>query len=180
MHWFEKRDKKEYNRSSTQHNAYRQNRAQPGLVISFDTENFVPRSGRNMATFRTVPVGNDPHATIHDIQQAAKDSGLHKAILADRADAIELLLDGGANANAEDYNDGRCLYPLHRAAAKGYLKAAILLVERGGVVNCLDYLNRTPLDLANMYSSSNDTSLICYLESKGGKLHRPDTLDKDP
>ena len=97
---------------------------------------------------------------------------MFKSADADCVDAMKSLISSGANVNAEITNDGKYLTALHRAANKGYLKAASLLVEKGANVNALDYLERTPLDLAIKYSGN--SSVVRLLESKGSKQNAPD------
>lgn len=59
--------------------------------------------------------------------------------------SVELMLEGGANPNAVDY-DG--LAALHCAAMLGDAQMCKLLVEAGADVETLDYEGRTPLDIA--------------------------------
>ena len=109
---------------------------------------------------------------MEEIMQRSKDSGLYKAVNLENIAAMKSLLEGGANPNAEEHNGGWVLYPRHRAAAIGSLDACKMLYENGAVLNCLDYADRTPLDLANMYS--NNPQLIDYLKAHGALSNAPD------
>jgi len=60
---------------------------------------------------------------------------------------IRKLLEGGARADAVDYDQRTAL---HVAAADGRLQAAGLLLEAGAQVNALDRWGHTPLDEARM------------------------------
>jgi len=56
------------------------------------------------------------------------------AVMRDRADVVELLLDLGMSPDIEDHQGGR-QRPLHVAAYNGALRAAKLLIERGAQID---------------------------------------------
>ncbi|MCA9797106.1 MAG: ankyrin repeat domain-containing protein, partial [Candidatus Eremiobacteraeota bacterium] len=67
----------------------------------------------------------------------------HRAILADRADLLEKLLDHGAELEGRDGTQS--LTPLHLAVRQVRVRCVKLLLERGADPN-LDYKNRHPID----------------------------------
>ena len=70
---------------------------------------------------------------------------LHAAALADRVEAVELLIRRGADPSATA-NDGGT--PLHAAAFVGHEKAVAALVQNGAKINAANKLGQTPLDNA--------------------------------
>jgi hypothetical protein len=72
---------------------------------------------------------------------------LHSAALADRAEAVELLIRRGANASPAASDGGT---PLHAAAFVGHEKTVAALVENGAKINAANKRGETPLDNANV------------------------------
>jgi peptidoglycan/LPS O-acetylase OafA/YrhL len=72
---------------------------------------------------------------------------LLKAALADRADAVELLIRRGADASPAASDGGT---PLHAAAFVGHEKTVASLLKNGAKVNAANHRGETPLDNANI------------------------------
>lgn len=88
-----------------------------------------------------------PHATrVHQLD-ASGWTALHHAAYNDHAPCVRLLLERGADPNAEAEHD--CA-PLHMAAAQGSAEVIALLVEAGAVLDLPDDTGQTPLHYATM------------------------------
>jgi ankyrin repeat protein len=72
---------------------------------------------------------------------------LHLAAFFGRTDAVRLLLERGADAQATAVNPRRTT-PLHAAAGRGHVDTARLLLDRGANPNVADINGDTPLHLA--------------------------------
>ena len=72
---------------------------------------------------------------------------MQRAALADREEAVELLIRRGADVNAVDRDRGT---PLHAAAFLGHAKAVDTLVQNGANVNVVNVRGETPLGAANI------------------------------
>jgi len=85
---------------------------------------------------------------------------LHVATDGNHTEIAILLLDKGADVNAQD-NDGET--PLHIASFKGYIEIAELLLDRGADVNARDgwsQSGRTPLHFAAWGGNSEIAKLL--------------------
>jgi ankyrin repeat protein len=67
-----------------------------------------------------------------DATDAGGRTALHHACAAGRAEVVRLLLDKGADADADD---GRYWLPLHYASATGHADVVALLLDRGAVTD---------------------------------------------
>ena len=56
-------------------------------------------------------------------------TGLHRAAFNGQYECVSVLLEAGANPNAQDYHGGRT--PLHQAAAQGYKQVCKKLLSCG-------------------------------------------------
>lgn len=75
-------------------------------------------------------------------------SALHLAVWRNHLELVELLLQAGADPNVPDAESGWTA--LHRAFHFGHLRiAAALLAANASLSNCLDWQQRTPLDLVS-------------------------------
>ncbi len=91
-------------------------------------------------------------------------SPLHIAVARGSAEIIKLLVDGGANVNAEGVGSLKRAHPLHIAARVNGVAAATLLIERGASVDGRDSQGRTPLMIA---ASNGQTEIAKLLLKKG-------------
>lgn len=85
-----------------------------------------------------------------DVNAASGDfrlTPLHRAALGDHAEAADLLLARGADADAAAIDGGT---PLHAAAFVGHEAVVATLLERGADVNAVNGRGATPLDNANV------------------------------
>lgn len=73
---------------------------------------------------------------------------LHIAVLEGQLEAVEILIDNGADLEAEDELSGG--HPLHLAAALGRTEILTLLVARGADPEARDAKGRTPLILSTI------------------------------
>ena len=86
------------------------------------------------------------HGLNEDFQtNKPKTTPLHESALYDRVEAINLLLEAGANAEARD--ESGCT-PLHYAARQPCLGAALALLKHGANVNAQSNYQDTPLHRA--------------------------------
>ncbi len=81
----------------------------------------------------------------------AKDiSPLHAAVIEGKLEAVQALLDKGADPNARSAAGT----PLHVAAANNDVLMALLLLDRGGNIAARDAAGRTPLHLAAIHGAA--------------------------
>ena len=88
---------------------------------------------------------------------------LIQAAEAGHLDAIEKLLDGGAEINATDNIQG--MTALHAASFAGYDKIVQLLIKRGADITRKNNKDLTPLDLATNSQTSTRDSVISILRN---------------
>jgi peptidoglycan/LPS O-acetylase OafA/YrhL len=86
-------------------------------------------------------------AAVNDLGGELGVTPLHRAALADQAEAIALLIQRGADLNATASDGGT---PLHAAAFVGNEEAVRALVEHGANVNAANNRSQTPLDNASV------------------------------
>lgn len=84
-------------------------------------------------------------------------SPLHKAIVFDRADIFDYLIQQGADLNASDRTGMR---PLHVAAALNRHEYARKLIETGAEIDPRDTYGDTPLHTAAMFGATNTIQLL--------------------
>ena len=70
---------------------------------------------------------------------------LHCAVWKGHQQVVEVLLEAGADANAQNENDHWGTTPLHAAAHANQASIAKLLIDYGADVNAMDREGRTPM-----------------------------------
>ncbi|WP_165075941.1 acyltransferase family protein [Paludisphaera rhizosphaerae] len=84
-------------------------------------------------------------ASVNDLVGEFQVTPLHLTALANKASAVKLLVDRGANVNAAATDGGT---PLHAAAFVGADEAVAALIAGGADVNAVNKRGKTPLDNA--------------------------------
>jgi len=90
---------------------------------------------------------------------------LHLASSKGKTEIVRLLLDCGANANAEDKNGST---PLHLASSEGETETVRLLLDRGAIADVMNKEGRTPLQVAMAFSEE----IVEMLTEHGAKVDR--------
>ncbi len=78
---------------------------------------------------------------------------------------VQLLLEKGANVEAEDYLRRT---PLLQAAENGHEAIARLLLKKGADVEANDYIGRTPLSWAIEKGQEAIVQLLAEVKARGG------------
>ncbi|MEC9081981.1 MAG: ankyrin repeat domain-containing protein [Verrucomicrobiota bacterium] len=102
-------------------------------------------------------------ANVHVRVKKHRATPLHWAAEADQIEAVELLLNRGADKTVR--TDGGWT-PLHSAAAKGSTNVIALLLKRRAPLNAISQ-SGTPLDLAKDYKQPEAATM---LQAKGGRI----------
>ena len=102
-------------------------------------------------------------ANVHYRVKKHRATPLHWAAEADQIEAVELLLNRGADKTVR--TDGGWT-PLHSAAAKGSTNVIALLLKRRAPLNAISQ-SGTPLDLAKDYKQPEAATM---LQAKGGRI----------
>src|ERR1700682_2827622 len=89
---------------------------------------------------------------------------LHIAASRNSVDIAKVLIDGGANLEAEAVEDQKRAHPLHTAAQANAAKVAELLISRGAQVNARNADGATPLFVA----ASNGQAEVAEVLLKAG------------
>jgi len=89
---------------------------------------------------------------------------LHYAAARNSADIAKVLIDAGANLEAEAAASQKRAHPLHSAALANAVRAAELLISRGAQVDALDAEDSTPLSVA----ASNGNADVAEVLLKAG------------
>lgn len=95
---------------------------------------------------------------------------LHLAARAGHYEAVMLLLEYGANPNAQDSWNGT---PFHAACAMGHLDCVIAMLKNGinkADYNALNNFAQTPLDLALKHRQEEVVHRLRYLEAETGQV----------
>ena len=107
-----------------------------------------------------------------DVRDEEGRTPLHRAAEGGHVEAIQLLLDAGADANAEDREYGS--RPLYYAVSGGHAPAAKLLLERGAAVDAINH-TRDPVSAGSVEnltavskaSEMGRTDLVALLLDRG-------------
>jgi uncharacterized protein len=129
------------------------------------------RAGVELDVFEAAAVGHvarlrelvDGESAVISARSADGFTPLHLAAFFGHGDALALLLQRGANANAVSRNPMRVL-PLHSAVAGRHSAIARRLVEAGGDVNATQEHGFTALHQA---AQNGDADLVDYLLGRG-------------
>ncbi|KAL3875811.1 hypothetical protein ACJMK2_033726 [Sinanodonta woodiana] len=94
-------------------------------------------------------------------------SPLHEAVLRDKWQCAEVLIEAGCKINQHDCHFGT---PLHVAAYKGFIKSAAVLLNAGATVNATKIHNTALHDVARLQ----DCDFICLLLEHGADVYARD------
>jgi ankyrin repeat protein len=101
---------------------------------------------------------------------------LHLASFFGHADAVEVLLDRGADLRAVSRNS-LTNTPLHAATAGNHAAVALQLIARGADVRAIDAGAHTPLHIA---AENGSVAVVEALLERGADPHAVDAEDKTP
>ena len=101
---------------------------------------------------------------------------LHLAAFFGRREAVERLLDGGADLHAVSRNALKNT-ALHAAVAGGHTDVALMLIERGAAVDVADAGGHTPLHIA---AEGGLLPVARALVARGADPHAVDAEDRTP
>jgi ankyrin repeat protein len=85
---------------------------------------------------------------------------LHCACWKGNDDVVKLLLESGADVNAENNNEHWGTTPLHAAAHANQKKVAEMLIARGADLCAKNLNNRTPLDETTFHNARGVAELL--------------------
>ncbi|KAG9965140.1 hypothetical protein KCU61_g2031, partial [Aureobasidium melanogenum] len=102
-------------------------------------------------------LGPDEEASVDLLDNDMQQTPLHIATRAGKLEAVNWLLDHGAQLHIRDMFGWT---PLHLAAGKGWDEIATILLDRGADVNALDLCERTPLILATAQYSNPKVAFV--------------------
>ncbi len=113
-------------------------------------------------------------AYVHTYDIYLQQRLLHKMVIARREEAARLLIENGANINAEDGYD---MTPLHYAAAQGHRGLTELLIDKKADINACNDFNITPLHYAVMGGHNEVAELLIVA---GAKVNAKDKYRATP
>jgi ankyrin repeat protein len=101
----------------------------------------------------------------HVNSRNAHGTPLSSAAAADKIDAIQFLIEKGADLEGKDL--GMAWTPLMRAASEGSMKAVKLLLEKGADSGVRDYTGASPASIAMQHNHRDVAELLASYDSKG-------------
>eukprot|EP00192_Tetraselmis_astigmatica_P014099 CAMPEP_0117672698 /NCGR_PEP_ID=MMETSP0804-20121206/14055_1 /TAXON_ID=1074897 /ORGANISM="Tetraselmis astigmatica, Strain CCMP880" /LENGTH=317 /DNA_ID=CAMNT_0005481341 /DNA_START=82 /DNA_END=1032 /DNA_ORIENTATION=+ len=134
----------------------------PAAMMKYwNDPNVLSKLGKAMGTaFETVPTGADAEAAGEEGEEEyeyEEEVTVHSAASSGDADAIQQLLDAGADKDEKD-EEGRTA--LHFACGYGEMKCAELLLSRGASVDLTDANKNTALHYAAGYGQAECCELL--------------------
>ncbi|KAJ4223368.1 hypothetical protein NW759_006001 [Fusarium solani] len=124
--------------------------------------------GRNVSQRETLP------AFFNQRSGQFQRTPLHAAASRNNLDACAILIDGGANIEGTDFNNGT---PLHIAASIGSIQVAKYLLDRGARPNPVDVLAQTPLMCAYQQNRWELVDLLTpYCQDVTSRTHNGESL----
>jgi len=108
---------------------------------------------------------------VADLKDKQGNVALHYAVSNENLQAMEVLLQNGANPDVKDEDD---LTSLHIAVGQGCWDIAAKLLQVGANPNAKDNEGNTPLHFA---AEGNDLKLLRLLEEKEGNIDAKNSYD---
>ena len=143
---------------------YRGNEAEGERLLQAEPDVFEAAAFGRVARLKAL-LELDPTAVVS--RAADGFSPLHLAAFFGRNEAVELLLDAGADVDAEASNSFLTrVRPLHSAAAGGHLECCRLLLAAGADPNALQGGGHSALDAAR---ENADEALVALLVDAGAR-----------
>ena len=99
-------------------------------------------------------------ATLIDARDKDGSTPLHCATWKGHEAVVALLLQAGANVNAQNSNEHWGTTPLHAAAHANQLAIASLLIEHGANLNAKDLNGRTPMHHTTFHKAKAVAALL--------------------
>ncbi len=107
----------------------------------------------------------DP-SLIH-FRDAEESTALHYAVWKGHRELVELLLESGADVNAQNANDHWGTTPLHAAAHSNNSALVKFLAEKGADLHALDLSGKTALDHTAYHNASGAAKALKALMGPG-------------
>jgi len=106
------------------------------------------------------------NATLVQARDKDGSTPLHCATWKGHQETVAVLLDGGADVNAENSNEHWGTTPLHAAAHANQAAIAQLLIEHGADLNARDLNGKTPMHHTTFHKAKTVAKLLEKYESK--------------
>lgn len=98
--------------------------------------------------------------SLMSVRDADGSTPLHCACWKGHEAVVRVLLDAGADVNAENANEHWGTTPLHAAAHANRRRIAELLIAQGANINARNLNNRTPLDETSFHNAKAAAELL--------------------